>query len=781
MLLPNTHDLARGDGVRSVDIQLGGARISAMAGQPVTIGRADSSTLQSANPLVSGRHLQVTWNGDVPVANDVGSTNGTFDLRGQRIASIAIDQPVTVMLGDPQSGEAVTFTPGSVSMAAAPAFADQFNKQTMTIGRSADADVVIDDDLASRRHAILTLTPTPEIVDLGSLNGTQVNGQPVARAGLRDGDVVTIGNTDLVYQAGSLTKRTYLTSGADELVVRGVDYTVDNGTRLLRGIDFRARAGTLTALIGPSGAGKSTLGRLLTGLTSPSAGEVEFAGHNLHADYASLRSRIGFVPQDDVVHTRLTVRQALRYSAELRLPPDTSKAQRDEVCTRVMEELSLTERADLRIDKLSGGQRKRVSVAVELLTSPTLLVLDEPTSGLDPALDRQVMELLQTIAQAGRIVIVVTHSLAYLHLTDQVLLLAPGGLPSYVGPPDGVDGAFGTSNWADVFETVTQRPQDSWAAYLARTGYSPAQIQTLMSDSAPAVRATRRPPTVAPAPAAVQRRIAVHQTGTLVRRQIRLVVSDIGYGVFLAALPIVLGVLALVVPGDNGFGMPPPLGTGDTPSTEPAQLLVLMMLGACFMGASLTVRDLVGERPIFQRERSAGLVPASYLTSKLVVFLVAAVLQAIVLTGIVLVNKPNPAEGALLPSGSIELVADVALVSACSAVVGMALSALVKSSEQAMPLLVVVIMAQLVMSGGLIPVTGRTGLEQASVLFPARWGFAAGSSTVDLRTIDALAKPDILWVHAPQQWLLCACSLALIAVVLALVTYSRLRLKQARA
>jgi ABC-type multidrug transport system ATPase subunit len=754
-------------------------------GQPATIGRNDSATLRVANPLVSGTHLQISWSNGVAVATDISSTNGTYDAQGRRMTSVVVDRPVTVMLGDPRVGELIGLAPvGQVVQAppqVPPPPMGHRSGAPLTIGRGDDVDIVVPDDLASRRHATLTLQPTPAIVDLGSLNGTQLNGQPVTRAELHDGDIVTIGNTDLVYRAGQLTVRDDTDSRNQQLVVRGVDFAVDNGTRLLlRGIDFTARTGTLTALIGPSGAGKSTLGRLLTGLTSPSGGEVFFAGHDLHADYASLRSRIGFVPQDDVVHTKLTVRQALRYSAELRLPPDTTKEKRDEICQRVMAELGLTERADLRIDKLSGGQRKRVSVAIELITSPSLLVLDEPTSGLDPALDRQVMELLQQLARGGRVVIVVTHSLAYLHLTDQVLLLAPGGLPSYFGPPAGIDQAYGTSDWANVFESVTQNPQGAWASYLLRTGRTRQEVELLMREPARPSVSRRTAPSIPPQPVAVQRRTALRQTSTLIRRQVRLIASDIGYSVFLAVLPVVLGVLALVVPGDDGFGMPPPLEAGESPSTEPGQLLVLMVLGACFMGASLTVRDLVGERPVFHRERSAGLFPGAYLASKLVVFLLASTLQAAILTTIVLANKAGPEDGALLPSGSAELLVVIALISACSAVVGMALSALVKSSEQAMPLLVVVIMTQLVMSGGLIPVTGRVGLAQLSLLFPARWGFAAGASTVDLRTIEAVAEQDLLWVHAPQQWLLSALALILIAILLALLTYSRLRLKDSR-
>src|SRR6201991_988540 len=148
-----------------------------------------------------------------------------------------------------------------------------------------------------------------------------------------------------------------------------------------------------------------------------------------------MRTRIGMVPQDDVVHRQLTINQALGYAAELRMPPDTTKEDRQRVVAQVLEELELTPQADTRIDKLSGGQRKRASVALELLTGPSLLVLDEPTTGLDPALDQQVMKMLRQLADAGRVIVVVTHSLAYLDVCDQVLLLAPGGKTAFCGPP----------------------------------------------------------------------------------------------------------------------------------------------------------------------------------------------------------------------------------------------------------------------------------------------------------------------------------------------------------
>src|SRR5271168_2984773 len=264
-----------------------------------------------------------------------------------------------------------------------------------TIGRAKTNNVVVEDALASRVHAVLVSTPAGlEIRDNHSSNGTFVNGTLITGATmLRDGDVVTIGNTDLLATGNTLVPQPPA-ARTNGLTAHGLALTID-GRQLLQDVSFTAKPGTLTAVIGPSGAGKSTLVKLIGGAMPRSAGVVAFDGHDVHAEYASMRSRIGMVPQDDVVHRQLTVEQALHYAAELRLPPDTSADDRRQVVERVLDELELAPHKKTRVDKLSGGQRKRASVAMELLTGPSLLILDEPTSGLDPALDRQVMTMLR--------------------------------------------------------------------------------------------------------------------------------------------------------------------------------------------------------------------------------------------------------------------------------------------------------------------------------------------------------------------------------------------------
>ena len=616
---------------------------------------------------------------------------------------------------------------------------------SVKIGRATDNDIVIPDVLASRHHA--TLIPSPggtEIRDNKSINGTFVNGQRVDSAVLRDNDVVTIGNVDLVFSRGTLARRTETeaatrTGGLD---VYGVTWTIEGNKTLLDNISLSARPGTLTAIIGPSGAGKSTLARLVAGYTHPSSGQVSFEGHDVHADYASLRSRIGMVPQDDVVHGELTVRQALMYAAELRLPPDTNKADREQVVNEVLEELEMTKHLDTRVDKLSGGQRKRASVALELLTGPSLLILDEPTSGLDPALDRQVMTMLRQLADAGRVVLVVTHSLTYLDVCDQVLLLAPGGKTAFRGPPNMIGPELGTTNWADIFSTVAGDPESAKRRYLERHGPPPPP-----------------PATQKPADLGSPTRTSVRkQFSTISRRQMRLIISDRGYFIFLAFLPFIMGALSLSVPGDVGFGVPVPAIQGGEAPNEPGQILVLLNVGAIFMGTALTIRALIGERAIFLREQAVGLSTTAYMFAKVFVFAAFALLQSGVVVGINILGKgwgPGAVtSGAVIPNRSLELYVDVAACCVGAAMVGLALSALAKSNEQIMPLLVIAIMSQLVFQGGMIPVTGRIVLDQMSWVTPARWGFASTASTIDLLRLvpGPLTPQDSHWKHTAGAW-----------------------------
>ncbi|ASX01792.1 ATP-binding cassette domain-containing protein [Mycobacterium intracellulare] len=630
------------------------------------------------------------------------------------------------------------------------------------IGRAEDSDIVISDVLASRHHAYLVPGPTGmEIHDAQSINGTFVNGTRILSAPLTEGDVVTIGNVDLVFNGEILLRRAEAATRTGGLEVREVDFHVDN-KRLIQKVSLTARPGTLTALIGGSGAGKSTLSRLIAGATCPTSGSITFEGHDIHAQFASLRSRIGMVPQDDVVHRQLTVTQALNYAAELRLPTDTSKSDRAQVVAQVIEELGLTKHADTRVDKLSGGQRKRASVALELLTGPSLLILDEPTSGLDPALDLQVMTMLRQLADAGRVVLVVTHSLSYLDLCDQVLLMASGGKTAYCGPPGDIEATMGTTNWAKIFGMVGADPDEANRRFLAQAKPPP-----------PVSDADKPADLGAPARSSTWR-----QFSTIARRQVRLIVADRAYFIFLALLPFVMGALALTVPGSTGFRVADPNGDG---SDEPGSVLMLLTMAAVFMGTALTIRDLIGERPIFRREQAVGLSTKAYLLAKMAVFFVFAIVQSTIATTITILGKGAPTRPALLlGSATLELYVATAAMCVAAAMIGLVLSSLARSNEQIMPLLVVSLMLQLVLCGGMVPVTDRIGLDQMSWAVPSRWGYAAQASTVDLWTIEPgpLAPKDRHFKHTAGTWLFDVGMLVLLTVVYAGIVGWRSRLKR---
>ncbi|CAM5353268.1 ABC transporter ATP-binding protein OS=Streptomyces aurantiogriseus OX=66870 GN=GCM10010251_90560 PE=4 SV=1 [Streptomyces aurantiogriseus] len=331
--------------------------------------------------------------------------------------------------------------------------------RVMRIGRALENDLVVSDLQVSRHHAEFHSTPDGrmEIRDLGSHNGTYVNGQPIAKGGaqlLGPTDIVGVGHSTFRIVGDRLEE--FVDTGEVSFSARHLTVTVDGGKQILKDVSFGVPEKSLIAVIGPSGSGKSTLLKALTGYRPANQGDVLYDNRNLYKQFAELRQRIGLVPQDDILHKELTVKKALKYAAKLRFPADTTAAEREARIDEVLRELKLDIHKEKKVTSLSGGQRKRVSVALELLTKPSLIFLDEPTSGLDPGMDRDVMQLLRGLADDGRTVLVVTHSVAELALCDKLLVMAPGGAVAYFGPPEEALNFFGYDTWADVFRSASR-------------------------------------------------------------------------------------------------------------------------------------------------------------------------------------------------------------------------------------------------------------------------------------------------------------------------------------
>jgi ABC-type multidrug transport system ATPase subunit/pSer/pThr/pTyr-binding forkhead associated (FHA) protein len=590
------------------------------------------------------------------------------------------------------------------------------------IGRAADNDVVVADLGVSRYHAQLRKSGRGyEIVDLDSHNGTFLNGQRITAAPLTEGDLVGVGPATFRLVGDELQE--FIDTGDVSLSARDLTVTLPSGRVLLDHVSFPLGERCLLGVIGPSGAGKSTLLGALTGMAPANGGGVLYDNRDLYTHYAELRHRIGLVPQDNILHTQLTAERALGYAAELRFPPDTSKAERQRRIAEVLEELALTRHAQTRTSAMSGGQQKRVNVALELLTKPSLLFLDEPTSGLDPGLDKSVMEQMADLAHDGRTIIVVTHSVANLNLCDRLLVLVPGGKIAYFGPPEDGLRHFGKPGWAEVFQAFEAEPDRDWASDYRRSPYYQHYIAADMNAPAPVAGS----PQAEVAPPATRNRFS--QLSTLFRRYLAVIASDRGYLAVLAIMPILLGVLVRFVPAKQGL-----TGHGNT---DAESVLLILVIGACFIGAANSVRELVKERAIYSRERAAGLSAGAYLLSKLLILGIISAIQAAVLVAIGILGKKLPPTGSFLVHlPLVELLLAMAVLAIVSMTLGLLISAIVNSSDKTMPLLVVVVMFQVILTGGIFPLAGKTGIEQIAWASPSRWGFAATASTANLNVIQ---------------------------------------------
>lgn len=720
-----------------------GQRTLLAPGFTYTVGRdGQCDIVVTRSNRVSRHHLTISVSDDGAFWSlQDFSTNGCATHEGL-ISSANGTQPLLLQLGGAQ-GPLLLITrdrDGSTQGIPAPTWperkhvADSGSTDRMQLGkvtrfgRAADNDVVIDSLLASPHHAhVLQDGLSLSVVDLASARGTFVNGRRVARQELRPGDSVSMGGQVFRVETDGRLERVALTSGT-AMEVRDVSVTAGPVT-LLHNVSLDIAPRTLTAVVGPSGSGKSTLLGALTGLRPAAHGSVLLDGQSLYATYAEWRYRIGFVPQQDLVPPQLTVREALSYAAKLRFPKDTSSAEREARIQEVLVELKLSERADLRIDRLSGGQRKRVSVALELLTKPPILYLDEPTSGLDPGLDQQLMLLLRELADDGRSVIVVTHAMDNLNLCDNVLVLAAGGYVAFYGPPEEAPAYFGANDWPGLFVALESRTGSDWARRF--TDHETSREHTAES--------TRRIGEPSPLPEN-RSEGGLRQLATLIARTWRVTISDRAYLALLVALPLVLAALGFLV--GSSFG----LGPGDPPAglNPDARILILILiLGATFTGGATSIQELVKERVIYQRERAVGLSRGAYVLSKAVVLGLIAALQGAVFAALTLAGRPGPQNELLFGWGTGEVIAVISLLAFTSCMLGLALSAVLPSRESTLPVLVIVTMLQIVLSGA-IPLRWPSIDNVIGSVIPAAWAFKACAALTDL---DALLGPS-----AEQDW-----------------------------
>ncbi|KFG01570.1 FHA domain-containing protein [Streptomyces europaeiscabiei] len=799
-----------------------------------TLGRDPQGDIVFDDARVSWRHATISFSGRSWVIEDHGSTNGTF-AQGQRIHQLEIGPGSAVHLGNATDGPRLNLSGTAASVAqpqqqpyaaqgasagyagqqapqqqapqagwqqpqaaqvpqqqgfpqqgpgggagAPPVYGDRspttFHQlslgRVMRIGRALENELVVSDLQVSRNHAEFHATPDGrfEIRDLGSHNGTFVNGMPIAKGGtalLGPNDIVGVGHSTFRIIGDRLEE--FVDTGDVSFSARHLTVTVDGGKQILKDVSFGVPEKSLIAVIGPSGSGKSTLLKALTGYRPANQGDVLYDNRNLYKQFAELRQRIGLVPQDDILHKELTVKKALKYAAKLRFPADTTAQERDARIDEVLRELKLDIHKDKKVTSLSGGQRKRVSVALELLTKPSLIFLDEPTSGLDPGMDRDVMQLLRGLADDGRTVLVVTHSVAELAICDKLLVMAPGGSVAYFGPPEEALNFFGYDTWADVFSAFENYRDYDWAGRWKGSQH----YQMYAADiDAVAPQSVHMPPPQSMRPPKPQGWLS--QLGTLVRRYVSVIASDKGFLALTVILPAVLGAVSLLIDPDKDLlvrgvnkatGLPIPNGTATT-------VLLILAVGACFAGAANSVRELIKERVIYERERATGLSRSAYLMSKVIVLGAVTVFQGAMVGAIGFSTRTIPDEALIFGEGKFAVMLELSIpimgLGFTSMMFGLVISSLVKTAEKTMPLLVMFAIVQVVFTGCLFALHGSPGVNEFSYLMPSRWAVAAAGATLDFNNISPpkeAGDTDPLWDHTVGAYSLDMIALIVLGVI----------------
>ncbi|CAN5561854.1 hypothetical protein BH10PLA2_BH10PLA2_04040 [soil metagenome] len=584
----------------------------------------------------------------------------------------------------------------------------------LILGQARVCTVVLDGPGVEERHAAIFATGNRfELVDQSSQAGLLINSKAVRQAWLNANDQVQIGPYLFYFHSPFLV---WVRPPAPVTLTADRMEQAIGGTVLVRAVNFAVRPGELIGLLGPSGAGKSTLLDAICGRRPARSGQIYLNGTRLYADYAKLRHLIGHVPQEDAVHLELTVRQALDYAARLRMPLNTTRLQREQRVEEAMVLLELTDRVAVPVGSLSGGQRKRVSVGIELLGRPPVLCLDEPTSGLDPGAAARLVGNLQRLAQQGRAVVCATHGMADAARFDKIAILAVGGRLAYFGPPARALKYFQVRRLADIFTRLGEKESAIWQSEFAasREGRHLQEVVAESRSPRPFDRQGLPAPEHAPK----------GQTGTLIRRFARILKADRRLIWQVVAQPVGLAGLAC-------------LAFHELPS-----VFFFVVLAALWIWCGLASQAIVKERPIYRRERLAGLRIGPYVASKFLTLAVIGSVQSALMLGVVSAWHGGGGNWLVITAG-------VVLASWCGVSAGLWISALARSAERATAAVPVIMLPQVILAGVLVALPDMNFVTNAaSHLSAARW--ANQSVEIGLlrgRAIDTqlLAKPENLW------------------------------------
>ena len=696
--------------------------VSGRSSAPLVVGREPGCNLVLDAPMISARHLQVTPSQNGLEVQDLGSTNGTFlGSRHRRLDGTAqVARGDVLFLGSYRLPVAVLMERLGLGLdAGAKPKQTTVVQRPLLLGRDPGCDFVMDHPQVSAHHVRLTPLSggTFRVEDLGTTNGTFINGQRVAEGVLHPGGSLSLGSCRVRISPEGVVD---VEPGGDTIRLDGVQIgrvvrhrKTGQPLTLLDGVSVSIYPSELVGLMGPSGAGKTTFMLSLNGYEPPTSGRVLINGEDLYSNFDRFRGLIGYLPQDDIIHKELTVRESLYFTAKLRLPPDTNDKEIEQRIDRVLGDLKLTAQGDQIIGSaeakvLSGGQRKRVNLAQELVTDPVLMFLDEPTSGLSSRDTSDVMAVLRGLADRGRTIVLTIHqpSPEVYGRMDHVLLLSQGGKLAYYGPtePDSYEYFQAPEPSPDkVMDQLDHRPAEEWQeAY--RASETCRTYVTERIDAAPTKEESTAPAGRSPASAA-----ALSQFRTLFRRYATIKARDRLNLAIVALQAPVVGILLTLIsysetrdPMDRGLA------------------LFLMCIAAIFFGCFNASREIVNEVAIYRRERMVNLRVLPYVASKFAMLGLMGSAQVVLLYLIVRL-------GVGLDGSHLAYLGVLCGTVLAATAMGLVLSTVVRSAEAAMAIVPIILIPQIVLAGFLVRLDpeDRINLRYLAAPMVSRWSTEA--------------------------------------------------------
>lgn len=678
--------------------------------EKITFGRSKDNDVVITSPIVSSHHGYFLIKDDGLYIYDNKSKNGIFINNILLFEGCKIGNNDTIKIDNIMEplNEGILMVINIGKDVNSWNSYDLSRKDEILIGRSKKCDIVLDRVSVSLNHAkivkknneyyLSSFNQSGIILDNNILNSEVI---------LREKDVFIINDTKLIYNSGKIIYQTS-DQGVKLEAIDIVKTVKVKGKKknIAEHIDFQANPGEFIAFVGGSGAGKSTFMKAISGVSKPTSGSVLINGNELYNNYSVLKNLIGYVPQDNIIYDDLTLFDMLKYAADLRMPEDASKKEKIKRINEVLDIVEMSDKKDVMIKNLSGGQQKRACIAVELIADPKLFFLDEPTSGLDPGTERSLMKTLRKMASSGKTIILVTHNTLNLHLCDKVVFFGFGGKLCFDGKPKDALEFFKVDDFVDIYNEINDNP-DKWKLTFKGSEYK-KEIKAKNNNSSTKV---------------VENKNFVKQFITLTLRKFKLLFNNKQQLLMLfGQAPLLALLLTFVVTDDLFYSY-----------EETKSILFTLSNAGIWLGLLNSIQEICKEKVILHKEYMADMRLSAYILSKVIYLFIIGFIQSILLVGSFAIFIGGVPELGLMFSWIIETIVIVFVTIFTSSAMGLVVSAFSKDSSFAMTMPTLLIIPQLLFSGILFPLGGI--VDKLSNLTICRWSVEALGTINDLNSL----------------------------------------------